>query len=392
MESGGSVGSKSGSSLPVRIGLLLVVLGTTWAGVAAARSDSWNTACYEANICDGLTFVVVAELLADGVTPYDTQIREDYISNTRFQGAAVPFDLPFQYPPNSLPMFAPRSWLSPQVSHVVFAGLTTLLFLLMTLQLVRQNRVDPLTAALLIGGVAFSTIASFNAHLGQTGALAGGLVVGAVVLWGKSPIGAGLLIGVLTFKPQYAIPMLLVALIRGNWRICAGAVSSFVLFAVWSGIAFGFSQWYGFFRGIGQPNYTAPFMVNWMGPASRLFPGNELILGAALPVFAVAMLFLGALLWTTRDRMELHGQLSIAIVLAVLTSPNTHPYDLLVLAPALAYTATTGAGHFVGVAFLLVTSSFISPPQRWALTLAITLFAGACIYISRRGVTRVSCG
>ena len=97
-------------SLPLGVGLLLVLLGTTWAGVSATRSDSWNTACYEANVCDGLTFVVVAELLEAGLTPYDAQVKNDHVSTTRFQGNAVPFDLPFQYPPNSLPIFAARSW------------------------------------------------------------------------------------------------------------------------------------------------------------------------------------------------------------------------------------------------------------------------------------------
>ena len=75
---------------------------------------------------------------------------------------------------------------------------------------------------------------------------------------------------------------------------------------------------------------------------------------------------LGGLLWKARDRIALHGQMSIAIVLAVITSPNTHPYDLLVLAPVLAYVATTEGGVFVGLSFFLVTWSFLPPPQRWA--------------------------
>jgi len=199
---------------------------------------------------------VVGELLEEGSTPYDAQLRQDYVSKTRLLGDSVPFDLPFQYPPNSLPIFAVRSWFSPKVSHVLFSVLTTFIFLLLMFQLARQNWIDPLTTTLLIGGVALSAIVAFNAQLGQTGALAAALVVGAVILWRKSPIVAGLLLGVLTFKPQYAIPLLMVALIRGNWRICAGAVSSFAAFTVLSGIAFGFSQWKGFFGVIGEPNYT----------------------------------------------------------------------------------------------------------------------------------------
>ena len=364
-------------------GLLLVLLGTLWAGFHATRSVSWGPQCYALNICDSLTFRVVAELLEAGSDPYDEVERRDHVSTTRLAGALAPFDLPFQYPPNALPLFGPRAWASPRTAHIVFAVVTTSLFLVLVLVLVRRDLEDPVAAGVLLGGVALSAIVAFNAQLGQTGALAGVLVVGAVLSWRLAPVAAGALLGILAFKPQYAVPLVAIALLRDNRRIVLGAAASFAALSIASGLAYGFSQWLGFVDALGLPNHTMGFMVNWMGLAWKVAPGSPLILASALPVFVLVMVVMCGALWSVRDQTTVEGQVSVALAVAVVVSPNTHPYDLLVLIPALVFVAARGGGSLVGPLFFALTLVLLPPPARWVLALVLIIFAALCSVLLR---------
>ena len=119
-------------------------------------------------------------------------------------------------------------------------------------------------------------------------------------------------------------------------------------------------------------------MVNWMGLAWRVAPGDPLILETAIPVFALVMAVMGGALWAVRDQTTLKGQVSVALAVAVVASPNTHPYDLLVLMPALAFVAARGGGILVGPLFFALTLVLLPPPQRWGLALALVAFAALC--------------
>jgi hypothetical protein len=66
---------------------------------------------------------------------------------------------------------------------------------------------------------------------------------------------------------------------------------------------------------------------------------------------------------------------------AVLVSPNTHPYDLLVLAPALVYVCQPARGGVVGAVFLVLTLLTLPAPLRWMLILALAAFASYCTWI-----------
>ena len=368
-------------------GVVLSIVGAAWAAGLADRSGSWDTTCYEDNICDSLTFTVAGELLREGVTPYQEQTRRDHISRTRLSGSSPPFDLPFQYPPNALPLFALRTLSSPRVVHVGTVLLTTLVGLLLFWRLVYTRLADDLAAVLLMAGVSLSAVVAFNAQLGQTGLLAAALVLGIVLWWRSGPVVAGVLLGALTFKPQYAAPIMLLATIQREWRIVLGAAGTFGLLTLASGILFGFGQWALFLDSVNEPNWTLPSMVNWMGLAWRVAPASQpLIQQVALPVFALAGLALGAVLWAVRERTSLEGQLSVAIAWMVLASPNTHPYDMLVLAPALVYVSrqsvSWGAG--VGPFSFLVTWLTLPHPFRWMQILALAAFAALCSYLLRQ--------
>ena len=82
--------------------------------------------------------------------------------------------------------------------------------------------------------------------------------------------------------------------------------------------------------------------------------------------------------------MSLEAQLAVAMAVTLCVSPNTHPYDLLVLAPALAYVARHDGGLLVAPVFFVATWLLLPPPQRFALAVALVLFAAWCATLLRQ--------
>ncbi|MCZ6507712.1 MAG: glycosyltransferase 87 family protein, partial [Acidobacteria bacterium] len=209
-------------------------------------------------------------------------------------------------------------------------------------------------------------------------ALAAALLTGTVLLWRRHELAAGLLLGLLAFKPQYALPLLDLAVLRVQRSIYLGSAMTLSALALSSGLAFGFGRWLEFFRVVGQTNPTVPFMVNWMGLAWRVSPGNPMIEQLAIPVYlSVIALFLGGV-WKFRNHSSVESQLSLAVALTLVASPNTHPYDLLVLTPALFYVGGRRGGAMAGLLFFLATWLLLPGARRWALSLLLLLFAALC--------------
>lgn len=373
--------------LPVRwrvVQTIVAVLAAVWAAQLADRSRSWEVTCYEQNNCDSLTFTVVSELLGEGRTPYLESLRRVHVSETRLSGDPPPFDLPFQYPPNALPLFGLRTTLPPRLVHAGTAFLSTLACLLLFSHLARRHLPDD-RAALLMLTVSFSGVVGFNAELGQTGLIAAALVIAIALMWRHSPLAAGLLLGALAFKPQYAGPILVVAAVRGDWRVLTGAAGTFAAFTAVSGIWYGFDEWMYFAGAARQPNHTVPWMVNWMGGMWHLAPqGLEAIQTAALPLFVIGTLALAVGLWPLRRRASLDGHIAVAVAWSVLFGPNTHPYDLLVLMPSLVYASSRVSRSRLGLLFLLISWVALPQPLRWVTVLALVALAAFCTYVLRR--------
>jgi hypothetical protein len=69
----------------------------------------------------------------------------------------------------------------------------------------------------------------------------------------KQPIAAGVLIGLFAIKPQLAILIPLVLLIRRDWRVIVSAIVTVVALVVSTGVIYGWSAWETFlFRAIGK--------------------------------------------------------------------------------------------------------------------------------------------
>lgn len=91
-----------------------------------------------------------------------------------------------------------------------------------------------------------------NFIVGQNGFLTAGLVGGALVLLERRPIVAGMLLGLLTYKPHLGLLFPIALMAGGYWRTFFTAALVAVLMAAASWLAFGGEAWQAFFANIGH--------------------------------------------------------------------------------------------------------------------------------------------
>jgi hypothetical protein len=322
---------------------LFVLLATALA-LSIASNPAPAEALYERNSIDSLVFRAAGELLRDGNSPYSIENQMETISQNELNGKTPSFAIPFAYPPNSLPLFRLRALGQPELNAAVFMGATVLSSLLSLALICLRYLATASTRLTVMFTAAFWTPALIDINLVQTGHIVAFLAFAFLLLHDKRPILAGIILGILACKPQYAIPLGLVSLIRLNWPALVSAASTFIVMSLASALLYGWSMWAEFWQNATGMNTTMYFMKSWLGVATLAFPEYaEVISNTAIPVYFVAMLMLSVMLFVLRKRLDLLGMFSLAILVTLVTSPNTHHYDMsLALIPALYISRESG--------------------------------------------------
>lgn len=142
---------------------------------------------------------------------------------------------PFAYPPSFLLIVWPLGKLSGWLAFIVLMGVSLPLYLWATLG--HDWRLSGLFAALAAPTTAIALVS------GQSGLLAAALLAGGLRLAADRPLAAGVLLGLLTYKPQLGllVPVALVA--AGLWRALAAAAAMAVLLVVVTTLLFGVAVW-----------------------------------------------------------------------------------------------------------------------------------------------------
>ena len=206
--------------------------------------------------------------------------------------------------------------------------------------------------ALRIGGLSRSASAAVlcspavaeNALAGQNGALTGALLLGSLLLADSRPAMAGLLAGVLVFKPQLGVLLPVCFIASGNGRAFRAATVTAGVIVLASTLLFGTSAWSDFFTRT-QPTLAAMLAEPWRGsPPQRIFASPLMAaraLGASLPVaygFQLTVSLLCVLLtwraWRMRDP-DPTVRMALTAPLALAASPWVHTYDMAPLAAAI---------------------------------------------------------
>jgi hypothetical protein len=152
--------------------------------------------------------------------------------------------LPFLYPPYAAFLFAPFGLLPLHSALLCWDALCAALYLAAVWRMLRPH--GALAAAVAL--IAPATVVALLA--GQTGLLMGALAVLGLSLLGKRPMVAGMVLGLLTLKPQLAALPCLVLLTGGHLRAGLAATATVAVLVAASLLAFGLPAWSGWLHGL----------------------------------------------------------------------------------------------------------------------------------------------
>jgi alpha-1,2-mannosyltransferase len=241
---------------------------------------------------------------------------------------------PFPYPPSALWVVAPLELLPGILGPLLWLGLP---FAALAWLVARQaTRPWHAAAALLLAPAALDNIAT-----GQNGFLSGALLCGGLLLLQSRPIVAGLLIGLLSFKPQFGILLPFILLAGGYYRTFITAAAVTVGLVLISLLMFGTEPWRIYFEtampsqrgflenGGGFAILTMPSVFN----AGRLL-GLPTIINYVLQGIA-ALATIAACIWLfSRRSTDLSLKAPVAMVGIFLVTPYCSGYDLVIVAAA----------------------------------------------------------
>ena len=228
-----------------------------------------------------------------------------------------------------------------------------------------------------------AVLANFIA--GQNGFLSAALLGGALLMLVERPILAGVLLGLLTYKPHLGLLFPIVLAASGHWRtfITAGIVAALMAISSWA--AFGSETWAAFVANIGHTS-QAFLSDGWADFAKlqtafglvRTFGGSEPLAWSVQAM--VALIAAGAIAALWRSRADYEIKAAALGAGAMLATPYLYTYDLVVLAVPLAFLWRLGRARGflthelagIGLACLLVLIfPFVKAPVGFAAVLLV---------------------
>ncbi len=186
-----------------------------------------------------------------------------------------------------------------------------------------------------------------NLTNGQNGFLTLGLLGAALLTLERRPLVAGVMFGLMAYKPQYGllVPIFLIA--TGRWRAIAAAAVTVALLAALSLALFGAQTWQAFFTSI---TFTRHVVLEQGGSgfeklqsafaAARLWGFG---VATAYVVQAIVSLITAlAVIWIWRRTAKFDLQAAALATGVLLTTPYMMDYDLVLLAMPIAWLALEG--------------------------------------------------
>ncbi len=192
-----------------------------------------------------------------------------------------------------------------------------------------------------------------NVGHGQNGFLTAALLGGALAVLDRRPLLAGILFGLLAYKPQYGLLIPLVLGASGRWKCFAAATATVALLTVATTLAFGPSVWQAFLASteftrtvVLEQGNTGWHKIQSVFAWARMW-GAPIPLAYALQGAVIAALA-AALVWLWRGSAPFPLKAAALCLAAILATPYSFDYDMMVLAPAIAFLAADGFARGFG--------------------------------------------
>jgi len=274
----------------------------------------------------------------------------------------------WSYPPSVMLLASPFARLDYLAALALWTSLGLLLFLWVAHRQLNDWRI--------LLPIALSPAALHCLISGQSSYMTTAMLVTIFAWLNPRPILAGVLIGLLTIKPQVGclLPLMLIA--AGRWRVFASAATTTILLVMLTSAVFGFQVWIDFIeRGLPAQNLVLSDPDRIMTPFQPTVFMNVRGLDLDYTVAMVAQLFVSvpsilALVWAFRYRRDADPRLLLALFLActVSASPYLLSYDTLPL--TLAAVTLMAAGMLDGAGRRLAQLVFWGPMLQLVFGLA----------------------
>lgn len=217
--------------------------------------------------------------------------------------------------------------------------------LTLPLYLAAMRAIAPRPETLLVA-LAFPAVFVNLIH-GQNGFLTAALLGGALLLMDRRPLVAGLLIGLLAYKPQFGVMIPLVLAASGRWQVFAMAAFTVVIACAASLAIFGPESWHAFAEStqftrsvVLEAGTTGWQKIQSVFSATRMWGGGlGLAYGAQL---SLAALVAASLVWLWRGDCAFRLKAAALAAGSLLATPYVLDYDMVVLAVAIAFFAAHG--------------------------------------------------
>lgn len=198
-------------------------------------------------------------------------------------------------------------------------------------------------------GVPFWLVFAFPAFTlalgsGQNALLTVAIFAFGLALMDRRPLLAGILLGLLIYKPQYGVLFPLALAASGRWRVFFGAALGAAGALGLSWLVFGTQVWSAFLAS----THMAEAMLNRQSSLSKqanLYLAVR-VLGGPLWAYGVQALLSGlsvaALVVAARRKADAHAFGALIVTAAMLCNPHLVDYDLMLLAIPLVYAWSRG--------------------------------------------------
>jgi alpha-1,2-mannosyltransferase len=246
---------------------------------------------------------------------------------------------PWLYPPHFILLVVPLALLPYWLAFVLWNASTALPYLAAMGRILPARIGWPLALAV--------PPVYFNLLQGQTGFLTAGFIGLGLVLLRQRPILAGICIGLASVKPHFGLLLPVALMAGGHWRAALAAAASVAALVLASLLAFGTAPWAAFLasaagnlQGFEKGTYNFVLMATVL--STFTLAGADMAT-ARLAQFISLLLMMGVVAWvwwrgqSHDSTLGLQG--AVLCIATPLALPMAYTYDLVLLAPAIAWLA-----------------------------------------------------
>ncbi len=288
---------------------------------------------------DFVSFYAAGKLVLAGTPALAYDQAAHFLAEQQFTVTGAPYQY-FFYPPVFLLIFGPLALLPYYVAFYLFEFATLGAFLL-TMRLILNE-----PGWLWIGPVLAFPAIFWTLGLGQNAFLTASLFGGFTLLIDRRPVMAGVLLGLLCYKPHFGLLAPAALALGGHWRAVLGAGVTIAGLVALSAALFGIETWHVYLTAfMGSDSVYASGRIDYAGivtpfGAARLIGFNPSASYVVQSFITGSMALLVAMVWWLRPNQGLRAATLLAATL--LAVPLALVYDRLLLLVAIGWLVRDG--------------------------------------------------